>query len=196
MATQLAAYPSAATHFSRRLYEQQATQALRQQIMGNYLDLPMDQLVFGKQDNGKPFLKNNVRVEFNQSHCNDQFVLAINQQGLALGVDIETKHRKINIQALAARILTPLEQKQFVLSDRPQEFLLKIWTVKEAVLKASGLGIRLNLHTLETGARCDGHGMAAQPLIGHWHYKCFETSQHYYTIAWQDIVAAVDFVQI
>ena len=181
---QLAAHP-------QRRFEQLASRSIRRQLLADYLLVQPDLLAFTQQPHGKPYLKNNKHLEFSQSHCTDQFVLVMNNQGVAVGVDIEAKQRSIKLHALAKRILTPYEFGQFVKATDQQGFLLRIWTIKEAVLKASGLGIRLNLIELES--HVDSHvflknkvGQVQHTQIGSWAYQCFETTTHYYTVAWQD----------
>ena len=44
----------------------------------------------------------------------------------------------------------PEELKQWQALDYDPEYWFKVWTTKEAVLKASGLGIRMNLNELNT----------------------------------------------
>ncbi len=169
---------------SKRREEQQLGRGLRRQLLASYLAVEPKLLDFAQHEFGKPYLKNYTQVEFSQSHCTDQFVLVMNKQAVAIGVDIESKHRAIKLQALAARILTANELKQFEQVIDQQAFLLKIWTIKEAVLKASGLGIRINLNTLESHAVFKGIGQVLHKDIGQWSYQCVETSTHYYTVAW------------
>ncbi len=143
-----------ATHPQRRL-EQQISRQLRRQLLADYIGLAAEHLVFIKNEHGKPYLKQSgllspAPIEFSQSHCVDQIALVMNKQGIAVGIDIEAKDRVIPIQALAQRILTPWELVQFEQTMNPHAFLLMRWTIKEAVLKASGLGIRLNLNQLES----------------------------------------------
>lgn len=143
-----------AAHPQRRL-EQKISRRLRRQLLADYLGLAAEHLVFIKNEHGKPYLKQSnlpdpMSVEFSQSHCVNQFALVMNKQGIAVGIDIEAKDRIIPLQALAQRILTPWELVQFEHALDAHDFLLMRWTIKEAVLKASGLGIRLNLNELES----------------------------------------------
>lgn len=205
------------THPQRRL-EQQISRQLRRQLLADYVGLAAEHLVFIKNEYGKPYLKqfnllSLAPIEFSQSHCVDQFALVMNKQGIAVGIDIEAKTRTIPLQPLAQRILTPHELMRFEQAVDPSTFLLRQWTIKEAVLKASGLGIRLNLNELESIASLTQHSTSKSVLdpsevtadvsdpfnphvvceagqmhhaqIGDWCYQCFETTTHYCTIAWQ-----------
>ena len=143
-----------ATHPQRRL-EQKISRRFRRQLLADYLGLATEHLVFIKNEHGKPYLKqsnlpDSMSVEFSQSHCVNQFALVMNKQGIPVGIDIEAKTRIIPMQALAQRILTLDEWVQFKQALDAHAFLLMRWTIKEAVLKASGLGIRVNLNELES----------------------------------------------
>lgn len=177
-----------AAHPQRRL-EQLITRTWRRQILARQLAQSPDNLRFVKDRYGKPYLINEPDLQFSQSHCTQQFVLAFNQQALAIGVDIEARQRIINLAGLAKRLLTSTEMQDFAQAANPQAYLLKCWTIKEAVVKASGLGIRLNLNTLETGYSGaelqTNNAVAYQAAIGKWAYQCFETADYYYTVAWQ-----------
>lgn len=193
-----------ATHPQRRM-EQLISRSWRRQILAAQLHQTPDNLCFVKDAYGKPYLMHYPALQFSQSHCTEQFVLAFNQQGIALGVDIEAKRRVINQARLARRILTASEMQVFTHTKDPQAYLLKCWTIKEAVLKACGLGIRLNLNTLETENKNSlfnrientdtaiknrdiQHGVstAYHAAIGEWAYLCFETAGYYCTVAWQN----------
>lgn len=182
--SQLARHP-------KRRHEQQFSRGLRRQLLADYLAIDPAQLEFVQHIYGKPYLKNHVHIEFSQSHCTDQFILVVNKQSIAVGVDIEPKNRSLRLLALASRILAPIELIQFEQAIDQQGFLLRIWTIKEAVLKATGLGIRVNLNELESGYMFKSSGLNVigqvhHRKIGVWNYQCFETIAHYYTIAWQD----------
>ncbi|RYY80026.1 MAG: 4'-phosphopantetheinyl transferase superfamily protein [Moraxellaceae bacterium] len=182
-----------ATHPQRRI-EQLISRSWRRQILATQLEQAPESLCFAKNSNGKPYLVHEPHLQLSQSHCAQQFVLAFNAQGVAVGVDIEAKQRVINQVGLAQRILTVLEMQAFRQAANPQAYLLTCWTIKEAVLKASGLGIRLNLNQLETGYQAAQQlksdiqpraHTASHSAIGTWAYQCFETEDYFYTVAWQ-----------
>lgn len=65
-----------------------------------------------------------------------------------LGLDIEPRHRHPHWQKVVRRWFTPGEQAWLLSGNRCEDFL-KVWTLKEAWLKATGRGIAGNLQTLE-----------------------------------------------
>lgn len=65
-----------------------------------------------------------------------------------LGLDIEPRNRHPHWQKVVRRWFTPDEQAWLLAANRCEDFL-KVWTLKEAWLKATGRGIAGNLQTLE-----------------------------------------------
>ncbi|MFN2361035.1 MAG: 4'-phosphopantetheinyl transferase superfamily protein [Marinobacter sp.] len=68
-----------------------------------------------------------------------------------VGLDIEPRNRHPHWQKVVRRWFTPDEQAWLLSSDYCEDFL-KVWTLKEAWLKATGRGIAGNLQTLEVTA--------------------------------------------
>lgn len=181
-----------AKHTGRR-QEQLISRSLRRQTLANHLKVDPWQLRFSVREHGKPYLADYPQLEFSQSHTQStnksthslEWLMVANQQGVAVGADIEAKKRVTALESLAKHILTAAEYFTFKHATDQQGFLLQCWTVKEAVLKASGLGIRINLNTLETGCIFNDQGWVDHPKIGQWRYQCFENEQAYYAVAWQ-----------
>lgn len=93
------------------------------------------QLTYG--ENGKPYLKSSG-AHFNISHAGDYVVLA--EAKCEVGVDIE----KVSAysDAVAARCFTPPE-REWLRREGCDEAFYRLWTAKESVMKASGLGFSL-----------------------------------------------------
>ena len=84
---------------------------------------------------GTPYILMNgrvINVEVSVSHSRSHAVLAVAPQGIALGVDIEDNRQQL--QRVAPRILSASELR--VYSSLPLG-LLKAWTMKEALYKAT-----------------------------------------------------------
>lgn len=174
-------------HPERRLL-QRVSRYYRRKLLATALNQAPNTLVFSQTAWGKPIILQYEQLGFNQSHTPLLYSLAWSQDIAHLGLDIENKNRVINQSALAQRILTDTEYQYFLQASDPQAYLLKLWTIKEAVLKASGLGIRVNLNSLETACESTQHnkGIAWQAQIGHWAYACYELMQHWLCVSWPD----------
>ena len=119
-------------------------------LLGRYLTCAPETLAFAYSPYGKPSLKlSSAALHFNLAHSGEWVVYAIGRQSL-LGIDVEnvTPHRYLD--GLIQRCLTP--QEQVNLPTSPPERLvsfIKHWTVKEAHLKAIGLGLSYPMTDLQ-----------------------------------------------
>ena len=123
------------------------TRAISRLVLSHYTQTPAVSLTFTKQPNGKPELANNAHnIRFNLSH-NDQLIVLAVCVNDEIGCDIESPNRKVNIPAITRRFFAPQEQQ--LLSQLPEQLqqqqFFEIWTLKEAFVKATGLGIALGL---------------------------------------------------
>ncbi|MBN8742056.1 MAG: hypothetical protein BGP24_17825 [Lysobacterales bacterium 69-70] len=110
-------------------------------------ELGADALQIGAH--GKPALAD-ASFAFNLSHSGAAAALAI-ARGVELGVDLETPGRVRPFVALARRYFRPAEAQAVedaAAADRETVFL-RLWTAKEAVLKALGRGLAFGLDRLE-----------------------------------------------
>ncbi|MEY8524252.1 4'-phosphopantetheinyl transferase superfamily protein [Lachnospiraceae bacterium 38-10] len=93
---------------------------------------------------GKPVFSDNESVQFSISHCGEAVVLAFGKR--PLGVDTEYV-RQANLK-LAERFFAREEyQSLLLLEDEEQaDAFYRIWTGKEAVVKAAGCGLSTPLN--------------------------------------------------
>lgn len=98
---------------------------------------------------GKPAIhsqQQRLPLFFNLSHSGDQLVLAV--AGFEdIGVDVEQCGRQRRIRKISARYFSSLETEQ-LLATAPQSQLQRfydLWTLKEAYIKACGLGLAIPL---------------------------------------------------
>jgi 4'-phosphopantetheinyl transferase len=97
---------------------------------------------------GKPRL-DRPGWHFNISHSGTLLALAIGNAG-PLGVDLEGRRLDpARILRLAHRYLSDTEQRWLAHSREPELDFIRLWTVKEAVLKAQGGGIANNLQRVQ-----------------------------------------------
>jgi 4'-phosphopantetheinyl transferase len=109
------------------------------QIIGQYLQQPPQSLTFSYGDHGKPMIAN---LEFNLSHTSNLALLAVSIDR-PVGIDLEQVHPMENLTKLAARFFTVEEHQNIVTADEADrtELFFRIWTGKEAYLKAIGVGL-------------------------------------------------------
>lgn len=126
-----------------------ATRNLLRTLLGRYLRVTPESLVFAEGTYGKPRLAGTEPdrgLVFNLSHSGNALAVAL-AHDVRLGVDIESWRPIADSAALAARCLAPAELEhwnQLAESERLPAFF-RLWTLKEAFCKAVGRGIALGL---------------------------------------------------
>jgi 4'-phosphopantetheinyl transferase len=123
------------------------------EILSRYLNLSPEEIGFLKDAFGKPTLTNNfLAVNFNISHAEDMALFAFTRHQ-PVGVDIERTHEINSLQDVAATFMSAAELEAF--HELPVELQLKgffrVWTRKEALIKALGKGMSMPLTRVEVG---------------------------------------------
>ena len=103
------------------------------QALRAVLSCYVDDVELAVDDNGKPYLTDGD-IRFNLSHSGELAAVAVADQ--EVGIDVQEVRELHDAAALARRILAPAEAG----SD-----LLRAWARKEAVVKATGEGLRRSL---------------------------------------------------
>lgn len=164
---------------------QQLARAWRRELLAQALNVKPEQLIFEKEAHGKPYLANQT-ISFNISHSQESFAIVWSLDEIPLGIDIEDKSKNRKQQTLAARTFDSAEMKAWQNPElspiQAHEQWLKTWTRKEAILKAHGLGIRLDLNTLNTENIDD---TLTHPLLGKWLYRSFVFDEQVVSVAWR-----------
>ena len=116
------------------------------EVLAQYLALDPIDICYQYTDTGKPVIDG---LQFNLSHSGVEMAVAVSSV-FPLGIDIECSHREIN-QSQIAKIIFSLQELQDW--NRLPELerktaLLQTWTVKEAHLKALGIGLNHSLKHL------------------------------------------------
>ena len=96
---------------------------------------------------GKPALAgDNSEWQFNVSHTADLALIAISRRRV-LGVDVETVTDRVSRDELASRFFSQDEREAYFALPQPLQLtaFFRIWTCKEAFLKATGLGLSFPL---------------------------------------------------
>lgn len=106
---------------------------------------------FDRAAGGKPFLVDagGFRAAFSLSHTHGMVACAVTA-GADVGVDVECIDREVNVADIAARFFAPSERDVLSRLDpyaRRSRFF-DLWTLKEALVKALGIGIATSLASL------------------------------------------------
>lgn len=103
--------------------------------------------VFAYGEHGKPAIVGHPDIHFNLSHCREAAVCVVSDR--PVGVDVESI-RSFK-ESLVEYTMNPTEVELIRQSERPDVEFIRLWTMKEAVLKLSGEGITKDLKTVLTG---------------------------------------------
>ena len=98
--------------------------------------------------NGKPALDGVPDVHFSISHCREAVVCAV--ADAAVGVDVESTSGYH--PDLLARTMNDGEQREILSSPRSDIAFIRLWTMKESLLKLTGEGMRNDLKSVLDGA--------------------------------------------
>src|SRR5690348_5280417 len=122
-----------------------AAHALLGRLLAHYGGLEQSPVI-ARTGRGKPYAPALAGIDFNLSHARDHALIAI-ARGQALGIDLERIDRKLDAHDLARRFFSKREADALDAlpeAERATAFL-RLWTCKEAVLKALGAGISFGL---------------------------------------------------
>jgi 4'-phosphopantetheinyl transferase len=134
------------------------TRAVLRTVLGHLLDRPGTQVEIITSERGKPSLAEgaNPPLHFNTSHSRTQALVALSRVG-EIGVDVEDIGRVD--ERVVRRSLSNEEYERLAVmnsEDRTKAFF-RLWTVKEACAKATGVGIGIGMRivaaTLEDSGR-------------------------------------------
>ena len=109
-------------------------------LLAYYLKCHPKELVFEYEKKGKPCLKNND-LFFNLSHAHQKIIYVFSKK--KVGIDIEFKKRDVNFLKIAERFfsLSESEYLKSLPSAQLLDMFYRLWTCKEAYVKALGEGI-------------------------------------------------------
>jgi 4'-phosphopantetheinyl transferase len=126
------------------------TRALVRTVLSRYISIPPQEWLFSTNAYGRPDIANaevrNACLSFNISHTHSLIVLGVTK-GRALGVDVENLCAREASLDIADRYFAPQEVAVLTAAPRHQQQFrfFEYWTLKEAYIKARGMGLSLPL---------------------------------------------------
>jgi 4'-phosphopantetheinyl transferase len=136
--------------FDRHRREYLATRALQRMALSAYAEMAPEAWRFEAGKHGKPAIASALgeqgpEIKFNLSNSLGLVVCAVTH-GLEIGVDVEPYTRAGTIEEVAERFFSvrELEQLELLRGEERRERGLTLWTLKEAYMKARGLGMALS----------------------------------------------------
>jgi len=141
-------------------------------VLGNRLQCDPARIEFEEEGNGKPKLAGDSnRLSFNLSHSGERMLLGI-ADGLPIGVDTELIKPLNDHIGIAERFFAGAEYDVLVnsLSTEQLGLFYRIWTKKEAYIKATGEGLSCDLKRFVVPLEAtDGAVVCDPPDEMNWH---------------------------
>lgn len=136
-----------------------STRTILRFILSVYVHAKPEALIFSYSNQKKPFLDSphlECPIEFSVSHSCNLALLAF-ARARPVGVDVEHIGRDLDHELLAKRFFSPSERVELnalPASERHLAFL-RVWTRKEAYLKAVGTGLTQALDQFDISSELD-----------------------------------------
>jgi 4'-phosphopantetheinyl transferase len=123
--------------------------ALVRTTLSRYAAVPEDAWQFEPNRYGRPYVSQPTAFRdlyFNLSHTDGLVACAVSRSS-DIGVDVENIQRDLDILALAPSVFAPTEVASVRQSspDDRSDYFFSYWTLKEAYIKARGMGLSLAL---------------------------------------------------
>ena len=133
-------------HFAKDKNRFIVTRAVLKLLLGRYLGLFPGDILFRINSNKKPALFQNDNLHFNVSHSNDTALIII--ADTEVGIDVEYINPDFVYEDLLTVVSTFEEQKFIKDSEGSREAFYQLWTRKEALIKATSLGMPDDLRVI------------------------------------------------
>lgn len=161
-----------------------ATHALVRNALSHYRAVSPEAWRFQLNDYGKPAIEPDCGLRFNLSNALG-LVACLIAEGTEVGVDVESRERAGSIAEVGPRMFGPRElaQLEVLREDQRPGRCLRLWTLKEAYIKARGMGLALPLNkfafVFESG---DKIHLEVDPSLGddaeRWQFSVVEHAGH------------------
>ena len=170
-------------------------------LLSYYLGIDPEKLEIGKLSKGKPISLDGPKLRFNMSNSGRRVVYAfsINEE---IGIDLERIREMTDLDELIEKNYCASEQKY--INKLPEKRLyrfFKFWTIKEAYLKAIGVGMRIPPEDLEFSVQNGEYNL--QSIRGvvdteSWIFKDFELKDGEYvgTLAIKNPSAKISLIKV
>jgi len=139
------------------------TRGILRQLLGSYLKINPQNLIFTYGEQGKPLLIENMKLDlslslplqFNVSHSQEYALFGFTLDRM-IGVDLEYHRPMPDASKIARRFFSAQESKLLdgTAVEQQSQLFFRLWTAKEAYLKAIGKGLADSLASVELAFDC------------------------------------------
>ena len=146
------------------------------EILAAYLDAEADAIELVEAPHGKPELAgpNAEALRFNLAHCEGLALYAVCLRDVGVDLELVERPRRPRWPEIAARFFHEDEQRALAGAEGKAGWVdfLRIWTLKEACLKAAGVGLLVDPRSFSVAEVLDGRAEAAS--VGGREWRCWE----------------------
>lgn len=135
--------------------------ALLKFLLAEQTGLEVDKVLIENHCNQKPYLRSHPSVFFNLTHAGDYAIIALAKG--SIGVDIEYVNKDFDYHEVVSSIFNMSEKDEVNNSKNGQHSFYKLWTRKEAFVKATGKGIGDFFSSIPS---TDGYHFVCSELLG------------------------------
>jgi 4'-phosphopantetheinyl transferase len=179
-----------AFRFDRHRREYLTTRALVRTALSTYHPTAPEAWRFISNGYGKPAVTKDCGLKFNLSNS-PGLVVCLIAKGVEVGVDVEPYERTEQIAEVATEVFSPPELGQLAELDRGDRLArgLSLWTLKEAYVKATGLGMSFPLKEVSflfggaEGIRLEAKAPLVQGTGKDWRFCLFDHAGHRIALA-------------
>ena len=155
------------------------SRGILRELLSHYLSVNPHQLQLFTCPNGKPYCNTpaNKSIYFNLSHSGGKLLIAIS--GSETGIDIEKIKPSFQFNDIASTVFAPEERALLQRTADPRLVFYQLWTRKEALLKATSIGL---IDTLPEVRCMPGTNKVAAETIkssNNWQIQSFSVDEDY-----------------
>ncbi|KPJ96496.1 MAG: hypothetical protein AMJ53_00460 [Gammaproteobacteria bacterium SG8_11] len=155
-------------------------------LLAAYLKQNAKDIHFDFNEHGKPLInpsQNPQALQFNVSHSHDMAAFVFTMQK-PVGIDIEHIKPLNNISGLAQHVCHPKELDEFnaMEAHARQDAFFRLWTRKEAFIKAKGQGLSMGLRSIYIGFDMASAIQCVEyrgKLLADWRVKSLQCDPNY-----------------
>jgi len=168
------------------------------EVLSRYMDCSPSSITYRLNPYGKPSLclsADESGVSFNLSHTDGLVCCAVVKEG-DIGVDVESTKQSVSGDEIGERFFSTSESAEMMeleSEDVRNERFCRLWVLKEAYIKAKGMGLSLPLdlfsfHFLDEKKIDVKFDAELQESVDNWHFFLLKpTEQHRAAVAYKSI---------
>ncbi|MFP2994594.1 4'-phosphopantetheinyl transferase superfamily protein [Spongiivirga sp. MCCC 1A20706] len=151
--------------------------------LARFLNTPSSRIRISYLENGKPYLKNHNKINFNVSHSKEVAILAFSD--VKIGVDVEFIDNEFTFEEILNTVFSAEETNVILKSKNSTKTFYNLWTRKEAIIKATGNGIDDRLPAIPVTDGTHRLDLSVSFLKSDLEVISFQDNHYMYSIAYE-----------